>query len=363
METLLYSVLMLSALGGLFAAALLIADRLLTDYGVCEIKANDWEPLSVEGGCTLLDALYANRIFIPSGCGGQGTCGHCKVTVISGGGPVLPTELPLLTQEEIANGVRLACQVKVKQDIEVRIREEYFSIQQFRALVASVRTLARDMREIRLRLTEPDRIEFRPGQYVQVEVPARGGPVHRAYSISSSPSEQGEVELIVRLVPGGVGSTYLHNVEVGDDVTFTGPYGEFILSEAPDTEVVCVAGGCGIAPAKSIISYVHERWPGRRCTLFFGVRTTQDVFYREEFERLTGEHPGLRVHYALSEPEKGADWDGETGFIHLCVDRLLAADDRPRQAFLCGPEPMIRATEEVLRAKDIPVEMIFYENW
>ncbi len=363
MQTLLWSVLTLSALGGLFAAALLIADRLLADYGVCEIGVNDREPFSVEGGCTLLDALYANRIFIPSGCGGQGTCGHCKVAVTSGGGPVLPTELPFLTREEMEGGVRLACQVKVKQHIELRIRDEYFNIQEFRAAVAGARMLARDMREVRLRLVEPPQIEFRPGQYVQVQAPAAGGPVHRAYSISSSPSEKGEVELIVRLVPGGAGSTYLHNVQVGDDVTFTGPYGEFILSEDPDAEVVCVAGGCGIAPAKSIISYVYELWPERRCTLFFGVRTAEDVFYREEFERQASERPGFRVHYALSEPQKGAEWDGETGFIHLCVDRHVPADGGPRQAFLCGPEPMIKATEEVLRAKNLPDEMIFYENW
>jgi Na+-transporting NADH:ubiquinone oxidoreductase subunit F len=362
LETFLYSVAMLAGLGGLFAAMLIVADRVLANYGPCDIGINEREPITVEGGCTLLDALYDHEIFIPSGCGGQGTCGHCKVTVLSGGGPVLPTELPLLTKEELAAGVRLACQVKVKEAIRIRIPQHYFDIRQFQAIVEDARMLTHDMREIRLRLADPTGIDFRPGQYVQVQVPTRTGPVHRAYSISSSPDEPGVVELVVRLIPGGVGSTYMHSVQPGEPVKFTGPFGEFVLSADPQTEVVCVAGGCGVAPTMSIIHYMLKRWPERRCTLFFGVRTQDDLFYQDEFEQIRRQWPGFSVHCALSEPERAGEWDGETGFVHLSVDRHLDGTT-PRQAFLCGPPPMIEATERVLRDKDVPPRMIFYENW
>ncbi len=361
-ETLIYSVLTMAVVGGFFAAALLVADRFLADYGVCTLNVNDREELTVEGGCTVLDALYDNGIFLPSGCGGQGTCGHCTVEVLSGGGPVLPTELPLLTREQIDRGVRLACQVKIKEDTEVRIKEEYFNIQQFEAVVTAARMLTHDMRQLRLRLVEPDVIEFRPGQYVQVQVPTPDGPVHRAYSISSPPEEGHEIELIVRLIPGGVGSTYLHSVQVGDAVRFTGPYGEFVLSEDPRTEIVCVAGGCGIAPAKSILEHVQQASPERPFSLFFGVRTRADVFFKEEFDKLSDEYPNFHVYYALSEPGRAPDWDGETGFIHRSVEKHLDAE-RPRQAFLCGPEPMIDATEQVLKSRGVPEEDIYYDSW
>jgi Na+-transporting NADH:ubiquinone oxidoreductase subunit F len=362
LETFLYSVAMLAGLGGLFAAMLIVADRVLANYGPCDVSINEREPITVDGGCTLLDALYEHEVFIPSGCGGQGTCGHCKVTVVAGGGPVLPTELPLLTREELAAGIRLACQVKVKEAVRVRIPEHYFDIRQFESEVESARMLTHDMREIRLKLVNPPKMTFRPGQYIQVEVPTRTGPEHRAYSISSSPDMPDEVELVVRLVPGGVGSTYMHSVQPGDRVTFTGPFGEFVLAPDPQTEIVCVAGGCGVAPTMSIIEYVRERWPGRRCTLFFGVRTQDDLFYMDEFEAISRQWPGFSVHCALSEPGHADQWEGDTGFIHLSVDRHLR-EPKPRQAFLCGPPPMIEATEQVLRGKGVPEDMIFYENW
>jgi Na+-transporting NADH:ubiquinone oxidoreductase subunit F len=361
-ELFFYSVVTLALLGGLFASLLLIADRLLADYGPCEVAVNEEEPVTVEGGCTLLEALYDNRVFIPSGCGGQGTCGHCKVVVLSGGGPLLPTELPFLTAEDIEAGVRLACQVKVKRDVRVRVREEYLHVQEFRAVVSAARAVTHDIRELRLRLLEPPAISFRPGQYVQVQVPTRRSAEHRAYSISSPPEQTREIELVVRLVPGGLGSTYLHRIEVGEELAFTGPYGDFALSEDPETEIVCVAGGCGIAPARSILRHATQRWPERPCALFFGVRTSRDVFYLEELEEAARRRPNLRVYYALSEPERGTNWQGETGFIHLSVERHLEGR-RPRQAFLCGPEPMIEATEEVLRARGVPEEMIYYDSW
>ncbi|MGB2614352.1 MAG: FAD-binding oxidoreductase, partial [Phycisphaerae bacterium] len=171
------------------------------------------------------------------------------------------------------------------------------------------------------------------------------------------------VELVVRIVPGGIASTYLFGLAPGDRVAFTGPFGEFRLSEDPATEIVCVAGGCGLAPVKNIIETLVARWPERPAWLFFGCRTTRDVFYYERFKRLAAEHPSLRVVYALSdELEPGEKWDGETGFIHLSVDRFLQAG-RKRQAFLCGPPVMIEAVQRVLEDKGLAPEDVFFDDF
>jgi Na+-transporting NADH:ubiquinone oxidoreductase subunit F len=311
----------------------------------------------------VLAALYANEIFIPSACGGKGSCGHCKLTVTAGGGPVLPTELPYLVRKEIRTNVRLACQVKIREDVFVRIPADLLNVRMFDATIESATTLTHDIREIRMSLDEPAEISQRPGQYVQVQAPSPEGPVFRAYSISSASYEDNVVELVVRLVPGGIGSTYLHNVSPGDKVNFTGPYGEFYLNEDPSVEIVCVGGGCGIAPMKNIIYTLYDRWPDRTCWLFFGCRTTEDVFYLERFQELAQKHTNFHVVYALSEGDAATDnWEGDRGFIHLSVDKYLESGV-PRQAFLCGPPPMIEAVTGVLTAKGIRDEDIFYDKF
>jgi Na+-transporting NADH:ubiquinone oxidoreductase subunit F len=346
------------------AALLMAAERLLINYGICRLDINAGEkPLEVDGGQTLLSSLYASEVFIPSACGGKGTCGHCKITVTSGGGPVLPTETPYLSRKEIRSSLRLACQVKIREDIYVRIPAELLNVKMFDSTVESVRELTHDIKEIILRLNEPAEISHVPGQYVQVQAPSREGPVYRAYSISSPVYEPNVVELVVRLVPGGIGSTYLHNLREGDEIAFTGPYGEFRLSENPSVEIVCVAGGCGMAPVKNIIYTLYDRWPERSCWLFFGCRTTRDIFYLQEFEKLAKKHPKLHVVYALSDKlGKDEHWDGETGFIHLAVDKYLEAGVK-RQAFLCGPPPMIEAVTRVLEEKGTRAGDVFYDEF
>ena len=358
------SIVVFAAVLAALAGFLVVAERFLLNYGVCPVSINAGErEFEVEGGQSLLEALNANEIYIPSACGGQGTCGYCKVTVLAGGGRVLPTERPMLSRKEIRAGVRLACQVKVREAVRLRVPEDILNVQLFSATVESTRDLTPDTKEIRLRLVEPAEIHHRPGQYVQVQAPSPDGPVWRAYSISSPVHEPNLVELVVRLVPGGIGSTYIHHLQVGDPVTFTGPFGEFELDETPETEIVCVAGGCGMAPVKNILETVYAREPDRRCWLFFGCRTTRDVFYWERFQRLAAMHPNLRVVYALSEPgEDDADWNGETGFIHLSVDKCLEPGRR-RQAFLCGPEPMIEAVTSVLHEKGLAPDDIFYDKF
>lgn len=360
----LYSVASFSGLVILLAAGLMIAERFLINYGICKLDINAGEkPLEVQGGQTLLSSLYANEIFIPSACGGKGSCGHCRITVTSGGGPVLPTETPYLSRKEIRSGTRLACQVKVREDVYVRIPEDFLNVRLFSATIESTRTLTYDIKEIRMRLIEPAEISHRPGQYVQVQAPSPDGPVFRAYSISSPVYEPNVTELMVRLVPGGIGSTYLHNLNVDDPVTFTGPYGEFWLNQDPSVEIVCVGGGCGMAPMKNIIYTLYDRWPDRVCWLFFGCRTTRDIFYLDQFKELERKHPNFHVIYALSD-QLGPDekWDGEMGFIHLSVDKCLEAG-LPRQAFLCGPPLMIAAVTRVLEEKGVRSEDIFYDEF
>ena len=346
------------------AALLTVAEKLLVNYGVCEIDVNASErTLEVEGGQSLLSGLFESKIFIPSACGGRGSCGHCKITVLDGGGPTLPTETPYLTRAELRSNVRLACQVKIRQNIRVKIPEDLLNVKLFTATVASTRAVTHDIKEIRFALGEPAEIAQRPGQYVQIQAPSPEGPVFRAYSISSPSYEDTVVELGVRIVPGGIGSTYLHNLEEGDPVIFTGPYGEFHLDEDPDTEIICVGGGCGMAPMKNIIYTLYDRWPDRKCWLFFGCRSTSDVFYLDEFKALAAKHPNFKVIYALSDPVGPEEtWDGESGFIHLSVDKYLEPNVA-RQAFMCGPPPMIEAVMRVLEDKGIKPEDIFYDKF
>ncbi|OHB81228.1 MAG: hypothetical protein A2Z38_01360 [Planctomycetes bacterium RBG_19FT_COMBO_48_8] len=281
----------------------------------------------------------------------------------SGGGPLLPTETPYLTRKEIRSGVRLACQVKIREDIFVRIPEDYLNVKLYNATVESTRRLTYDIKEIRLKLDDSQEISQRPGQYVQVQAPSPDGPVFRAYSISSPAYEPTVVELVVRLVPGGIGSTYLHNLNANDAVAFTGPYGDFYLNEDPSVEIICVGGGCGMAPMKNIIYTLYDRWPNRSCWLFFGCRTTEDIFYLEQFKDLERKHPHFHVIYALSDKLKPEEkWDGETGFIHLAADKHLE-HGIPRQAFLCGPPLMIEAVTRVLEEKGLRPDDIFYDEF
>ena len=360
----LLSVISFAALTIALAAMLMIAERFLVSYGICKLDINAGEkPLEVDGGQILLSTLYANEIFIPSACGGKGSCGHCKITVTSGGGPVLPTETPHLSRKEIRANLRLACQVKIREDIYVRIPEVLLNVKMFTCTVEFARDLTHDIKEIRMRLDEPAEISHRPGQYVQVQAPAVDGPVYRAYSISSPVYEPNIVELAVKLVPGGIGSTYLHDLNVGDTVSFTGPYGEFSLSDDPTVEIVCVGGGCGIAPIKNIVYTLYKQWPERSCWLFFGCRTTHDVFYLKQFEELAQKYSNFHVVYALSdELDPDEKWNGETGFVHLAVDKYLETGVR-RQAFLCGPPLMVEAVKRVLKEKGISPEDIFYDEF
>ena len=360
----LYAIGVTSGIFLVLSVILLVAEKRLVNYGNCIVSVNEGESVFEQlGGSTLLSTLYDNKVFIPSACGGKGSCGYCKITVLKGGGPVLPTETPYLTRSEVKTGVRLACQVKVKEDMEVKIPEDLLNVKEYQAKVSSVVKLTHDITEINMELIEPNEITQRPGQYVQIQAPSDEGPIFRAYSISSAAYETNKIQLVVRLVPDGIASTYLHSLKGGEDVVFTGPYGEFKLSDDPNTEIICVGGGCGMAPMANIINTIYERWPDRSASLFFGCRTTQDVFYLKAFDELAEKHPNLKVIYALSDPlEANEAWGGETGFVHLSVDKHLAKTGK-KQAFLCGPPPMIDAVITVLQSKGLKDEEIFYDKF
>jgi len=362
MMTVLLAIGVTTGLFLLLSGILLMAERRLANYGICRVTVNDGESeFEQPGGSTLLSSLYEHKIFIPSACGGKGTCGYCKVTVLSGGGPVLPTETPYLSRGEIRGGVRLACQVKIKEPISLAIPNDLLNAREYQARVASVRPLTHDIREINLEQIGPTPLVHQPGQYIQVRVPGPAEPIFRAYSISSPAFLADIVQMHVRRIPGGVASTYLHTLEAGDVVHFTGPYGDFRLSEDPDTEIICVGGGCGMAPMANIIASLYARWPDRDCHLFFGCRTLEDVFYRDHWQALANRHPNFKVVYALSDPQ-GVDQpcDFESGLIHQVVDQRLAPGGR-RQAFLCGPPPMIEAVTKVLMTKGLSTEHIFHD--
>lgn len=364
MTTIILAVVTLTGVFVLLSALLVVAARYLTNYGECTVTVNGGAVAFTQaGGGTLLQALYNRKIFIPSACGGKGSCGYCKVTVASGGGPILPTEVPFMSRAEVRSGVRLACQVKIKANIEVLFAEELLNVKEFRGRVSSVRQLTYDIKEVTIDLVEPKEISFRPGQYIQIQAPSPEGPVFRAYSISSPAYQKDKVQLIVRLVPGGIASTYIHGLHEGDEVAFTGPYGEFRLLDDAGVPLVCVGGGAGMAPISSIISSLVRTWPDRECYLFFGCRATRDVFYLDQFKELEKQHPRFKVVYGLSDPLAVEEkWDGDTGFIHLSVEKRLGVNGRC-QAFLCGPPPMIEAVTQVLKGKGLEASDIFYDKF
>ena len=241
--------------------------------------------------------------------------------------------------------------------------EEYLSIREYQVEVVYNKPLTYDIKEVRFKLLEPKEIRFRPGQYLQFHIPAgKDEFVYRAYSISSQPSTPGEVELIVRLVPGGIGSTYIHNLEKGDRVTISGPYGEFTLQENSRADVLCIGGGAGMAPLKSIIYSLFEKGTDRNVYLYFGVRAKKDLFYQEELEKLKKDNPNFHYCFALSSPDESDEWEGETGFIHLVLEKHIK-DASNMEAYLCGPPVMTDAAIKVLKEKGIDKNNIYYDKF
>jgi Na+-transporting NADH:ubiquinone oxidoreductase subunit F len=365
METLFISIGIMCAFSAVLAIVMVVAELTIGNYGLCKIRINKEKELELEGGQTLLTSLKNEKVFIPSACGGRGSCGLCKCRVTDGAGDALPTELPWLDAEERKNGTRLACQVKVKNDVAIEIDPELLYVREFKARVASLVDLTHDIKEVRLDLIEPTDIEFKAGQFIQIETPEyelTDEPVYRAYSLSSVPSDHKQVEMEIRLVPNGICTTYVHNhLKVGDMMTLNGPYGDFHLSDT-DKEIICIAGGSGMAPIKSILLDMEQRGINRKTTYFFGARSKQDLFLLDEMKRLEGVLPDYTFVPALSAPDEEDNWTGELGLITEVVAKHKP-DTSQMEAYLCGSPLMIDACIKVLTAGGMPEEAIFYDKF
>ncbi len=355
----------LCGLGTFLAILMVIADATIANYGEVKVTINSTKVVETQGGRSLLATLMAEKIFIPSACGGKGSCGYCKVKVTSDVGEILPTELPWLTDEEQASNIRLSCQLKVKQDIEIEIPEELFNVREYRGVVVSLVDLTYDIKQVTLRLVDPTEISFTPGQYVQFQVPEyelADESVYRAYSVSSPASDTTHVQLEIRLVPNGICTTYVHqHLKEGDEVILNGPYGEFRLSDT-NSDIVFIAGGSGMAPIKSMLHQMAAEQNPRRARYFFGARGTRDIFLRDEMRDLEGAVPDFRFIPALSEPPAGDEWDGEVGLITEVVDRHVSSGENV-EAYLCGSPGMIDACVKVLTAKGVPETLIYYDKF
>jgi len=357
------AVIIVSAIAGVLGIILTLVDIFLASYGDCKITINNDKEITVKGGNNLLVNLFENKLFIPSACGGKATCGLCKVKVLEGAGLILPTERPFFTPAEIKNNMRLSCQVKVKNDLMIEIPEEFLYIKEYKTRVKSIKNLTYDIKEILFELFEPKTIKFKPGQYVQFVIP--GTNEFRAYSISSKPSQNTMIELIIRYVPEGLCTTYIFNeLKRGDEVRLIGPYGDFYLQEDSTKNVLCIGGGSGFAPLKSIIYTLIEKKSPRKIDLFFGVRAVKDLFYLKEFEELKKQNSNFDYTFALSAPEEGDKWEGEVCFIHIAVDKYYNEDPENTEVYLCGPPIMIDSCiEQVLYKKGIPEENIYYDKF
>jgi Na+-transporting NADH:ubiquinone oxidoreductase subunit F len=353
-------IIVLDIVAGSLAIVLVIANKLFAEYEDVTLDVNEGEEeFVVEGGSTLLQALTDNEIYIPSACGGQGSCGFCTVRVKEGGGPVLPTEEPMLTRDELINDVRLACQVKLREDMDVEIEPKYLEVEKYDAEVISTKDVTPSIKEIVFDLKEPETIDFKAGQYVQVQVPANGDTVDRAYSIASEESVHDKVMLTVQLIEGGLGSTYLHELEEGEKVEFTGPFGDFYVQDS-DAKIIGVAGGVGLAPLRSIVFSLLEKGVEREIWLFYGARTLEDLYYHEDLHELADEHDNFNYVPALdsSQPE----WDGEVGLVtEVMKDYLEEGDDM--EGYLCGPPPMMDATIDLLTDYGVDEEDILYDDF
>ena len=386
---------------------LMAARRQLVATGEVNITVNDdpQRALCTPTGGTLLGTLAADSLFVPSACGGKGSCGVCKVVVLDGGGAVLPTELSHLDRGEVRSGVRLSCQVKVKQDMRIEIPAEVFDIRRWHCKVRSNHNVATFIKELVLDLPAGEVVPFRAGGYIQIEAPAGSypyrtidveeeyradwdrfdlwryaaeldEPVTRAYSMANYPEESGVIMLNVRIAsppprapegtPPGKMTGYLFGLKPGDEVTIAGPFGEFFARET-GAEMLFIGGGAGMAPMRSHIFDQFRRLGTRRKVSFwYGARSLREAFYLDDFDAIQAEHENFEWHLALSEPLPEDGWTGATGFIHQVVyDNYLKDHAAPEDVeyYLCGPPLMLKACMEMLDGLGVEPANILFDDF
>ena len=362
----------ISSISALLAALVSVTDKIVNNYGEVVVNINEGsKELDVQGGGNMLVTLAESGIFIPSACGGRGSCGECKVKVTSDIGPHLPTELPYLSQEEIKENVHLSCQVKLKENVDIEIPEYLFNIEQYVGTIEKIRDVTHDIKEVLIALPEDAEVNFRAGQYGQIEIPPYGKvkeKTSRAYSMASSPNNKNHLEFLVRLVPGGIVTSYVHeHLKEGEKMNVVAPFGEFYVRDT-DAQMICVAGGSGMAPFKGIFQYRIEEdlMDKRDIWYFFGARTSKDMFYLDWLWELDEKYERFHFVPALSEPEEGSDWRGATGLITEVLDDYLQntiSTDIEKEGYLCGSPGMLAACMDVMRKHDMPEEKIYFDKF
>ena len=393
----------------ILVAMLLFARRKLVPGGKVKIRINGEKEVEHERGCSLLQALSDEKVFVPSACGGGGSCGTCKGKVLSGGGEILPTELAHISRKMAADHYRLFCQVKVREDMEIEIPKEFFGIKKWKCTVLSNRNVATFIKELVLQLPEGEYIDFRSGGYIQIDIPTctvlfssinveekfradwqkmglfnlkmkNSSDTVRAYSMANYPAENQIIMLNVRIatppfnrkkgafekVNPGVASSYIHSLKPGDEVMVSGPYGEFFVEEGRG-EMMFIGGGAGMAPMRSHIFHQFKTLHTQRKTTFwYGGRSLQELFYMDDFQEIERENDNFSFHVALSDPLPDDHWTGPTGFIHQVIyDQYLKDHPAPEeiQYYICGPPMMLQAVLHMLDSLGVPPENIHYDDF
>lgn len=392
-------------------AVILMAKSQLVAEGNAKIMINN-DPdatISVPMGGKLLNTLAENKLFVSSACGGGGTCGQCKVHILEGGGEILPTERSHINRGEAREGCRLSCQVTVKGDMKIEVPEEVFSIKKWKCKVRSNYNVATFIKELVLELPEGEDVGFRAGGYIQIECPPHTVDYHdfdikaadgterfkgtwdhfkvwdniskveetvvRAYSMANYPEEKGIIMLNVRVasppprttgIPPGKMSSWIFNLKPGDEVTISGPYGEFFAKDTK-AEMIFIGGGAGMAPMRSHIFDQFKRvGTDRKVTFWYGARSLNEMFYVEDFDGIERDFDNFKWHVALSDPQPEDNWDGLTGFIHqVLYDEYLKDHPAPEDCeyYICGPPMMNAAIMKMLDDLGVEPENILYDDF
>lgn len=407
--TTLAAIIIFLAIIWMLVALLLYVRKRLVPEGKVKITINGEKEIEHERGCTLLQALSDEQVFVPSACGGGGSCGTCKGKVLSGGGEILPTELAHISRKMAADHYRLFCQVKVRENMAIEIPKEFFGIKKWTCTVVSNHNVATFIKELVLQLPEGESMDFRSGGYVQIDIPRcmvkyadievdepfrrdwemmglfdlkmrnPAGTI-RAYSMANHPAENHIVMLNVRVaippinrktrrmekVNPGVSSSYIFSLKPGDEVTVSGPYGDFFVQDS-DREMMFIGGGAGMAPMRShIFDQFKNKHTQRKTTFWYGGRSRKELFYKEEFEQLAAEHDNFEFHIALSDAQPSDNWTGYTGFIHEVIyENYLKNHPNPEdiEYYICGPPMMLQAVLKMLDSLGVTSEMIHYDDF
>jgi Na+-transporting NADH:ubiquinone oxidoreductase subunit F len=405
MQEIFYSVVIFTAILLLLALLILWVRSRLVPQGDVRIRVNDERDLVVPTGGRLLGTLADAGIFVPSACGGGGTCGQCRVKVLDGGGSLLPTEASLISKREASGGERLACQVAVTDDLNIRVPEDVFGVKKWLCAVRSNDNVATFIKELVLELPMGETLDFKAGGYIQIECPSHelsystfdigadyrddwerygllkleskvSEPAVRAYSMANYPEENDIIMLNVRIatpppnaggnVPTGVMSSYIFNLKQGDSVNVSGPYGEFLAKDT-DAEMVFIGGGAGMAPMRShIFDQIKRLNSKRKITFWYGARSLREAFYREEFDELAARHDDFSWHLALSDPLPEDNWSGMVGFIHdVLYENYLKDHPAPEDCeyYMCGPPMMIAAVTRLLDELGVEEENVLFDDF